>query len=228
MNSYNMIMFTLLSLLLLLLSLNPNPSLASSSSSSSSRRNNNYTDDTNASSVRRYSSCRYVKEACNVTRYQKLCVRTLWPFTMVAKNNSSKWARAGVAVTITDTKRVLRVLLKTRNSTAVGKRERVALSDCRQLFVDSLDNLYKCLSLLRKLDADLFQQQMSDLATWLSAALTDEDTCLDGLIEEPMSKSSSSSSSSSTVRMIRRKASRCMHLCSNALALLNKLAYDGL
>ncbi|CAH8320710.1 unnamed protein product [Eruca vesicaria subsp. sativa] len=200
MNSY--ITFILLSLLLL-------PPLASS---------RNYTDDTNASSVPRYS--RYVKDACNVTRYQQLCLRTLWPFTIVAKDNSSKWARAGVAVTITDTKRILRLLLKTRNSPAVGKRERVALSDCRELYVDSLDNLYKSLSVLRTLDADEFQQQMSDLATWLSAALTDQDTCLDGF-EETMSKSW-------TVRMIKRKATRCMHLCSNALALTNKLAYDGL
>lgn len=123
-------------------------------------------------------------------------------------------------MTITDTKRILRLLLKARNSSAVGKRERIALSDCRELFVDSLDNLYKSLSVLRNLDADEFQQQMSDLATWLSAALTDEDTCLDGF-EETMSKSL-------TVRMIKRKATRSMHLCSNALALTNKLAYDGL
>ncbi|VVB03642.1 unnamed protein product [Arabis nemorensis] len=204
MNSY--ITFTLLSLFL---ALNLNPSLASSL---------DLTDDTNAS-ITRYST--YVKNACNVTRYQHLCVRTLWPFAIVAKNNSSIWARAGVAVTITDTKQILRLLLRTRNS-AVGKRERIALSDCRELFVDSLDSLYKSLAVLRKLNADEFQRQISDLATWLSAALTDQDTCLDGFAE------TSDINSSPTVRMIRRKATKCMQLCSNALALLNKLAYDGL
>ncbi|CAF1874647.1 unnamed protein product [Brassica oleracea var. botrytis] len=203
MNSF--ITFALLSLLL---ALNSNPSYASG---------RNHTDDTNACRVTRYS--RYIKNACSVTQNQQLCFRTLWPFAIVAKNNSSKWARASVAVTITDTKQILRLLLKTRSS-AVGKRERVALSDCRELFVDSLGNLYKSLAVLRKLDADEFQQQMSDLATWLSSALTDEDTCLDGFEE--------TSIRSSTVRMIRRRATRCMQLCSNALALLNKLAYDGL
>ncbi|ESQ39417.1 hypothetical protein EUTSA_v10001636mg [Eutrema salsugineum] len=198
--------FTLLSLLLVAI-LNPNPSLAAS------RRN--HTDEC---SVTRHS--RYVKNACSVTRYKNLCVRTLWPFAVVAKNNSSKWARAGVAVTITDTKQMLRLLGKTRRS-EVGKRERIALSDCRELFVDSLDNLYKSLAVLRKLDADEFQRQMSDLATWLSAALTDEDTCLDGFEYQEEEESS-------TVRMIRRRATKCMQLCSNALALLNKLAYDGL
>ncbi|KFK37505.1 hypothetical protein AALP_AA4G266100 [Arabis alpina] len=200
------ITFTLISLLL---ALNLNPSLASS---------RGLTDDTNAS-ITQYSS--YVKNACHVTRFQSLCIRTLWPFAIIAKNNSSIWARAGVAVTITDTKEALRRLLRTRNS-AVGKRERIALSDCRELFVDSLDNLYKSLNVLRKLNADEFQRQISDLATWLSAALTDQDTCLDGFAE------TSVIASSSTVRMIRRKATKCMQLCSNALALANKLAYDGL
>ncbi|KAJ0259067.1 Pectinesterase inhibitor 6 [Hirschfeldia incana] len=197
--------FITFALFSLLLALNSNPSLA---------YGRDYTDDTNAYQVTRYS--RYVKNACSVTQYQQLCFRTLWPFAIVAKNNSSKWARASVAVTITDTKQILRLLLKT----PVGNRERVALSDCRELFVDSLGNLYKSLAVLRKLEADVFQQQMSDLATWLSSALTDEDTCLDGF-EETLIRSS-------TVRMIRRRASRCMQLCSNALALLNKLAYDGL
>ncbi|CAN8314490.1 unnamed protein product [Cochlearia groenlandica] len=203
------ITFTLL--ISLVLAQNPNWSLGS-------RRNR--TDDSNACGVTGYS--RYVKDACNVTQYKGLCVRTLWPFAIVAKNNSSKWARASVAVTITETKEVLRELLKTRRS-AVGKRERIALSDCRELFVDSLGNLYKSLDHLRKLDAFEFQRQMIDLSTWLSAALTDADTCLDGLKET----SSSIVIRSLTVRIIKRKATKCMHLCSNALALLNKLAHDA-
>ncbi|XP_010507863.1 PREDICTED: 21 kDa protein-like [Camelina sativa] len=199
------ITFTLLLILLLVIAVSPNPSLASGT------RNN--TED----SVTRYST--YVRNACSVTQYQQLCVRTLWPFAVVARNKTSKWTRASVAVTITDTKRILRILLKTKGS-AADERERIALSDCRELFVDSLDNLYKSLAVLRTLNADEFQRQMSDLATWLSAALTDDDTCLDGFEE--------TSSRSWTVRMVRRKATKCMQLCSNALALLNKLSYDGL
>ncbi|EOA27905.1 hypothetical protein CARUB_v10024078mg [Capsella rubella] len=191
-------------LLCIVLAVSPNPSLALSSS--------NKTEET----VTRYST--YVRNACSVTQYQRLCVRKLWPFAIVARNKTSKWTRASVAVTITDTKRILRVLLRTRGS-AVEERERIALSDCRELFVDSLDNLYKSLAVLRTLNADEFQRQMSDLATWLSAALTDEDTCLDGFEE--------TSSRSRTVRMVRRKATKCMQLCSNALALLNKLSSDG-
>ncbi|ESQ43791.1 hypothetical protein EUTSA_v10006253mg [Eutrema salsugineum] len=161
----------------------------------------------------------YVQNACSVTRYQDLCVQTLRQFSSVAKNSPSKWARAGVSVAISDNKDVLRYLLKTRRS-AFGKRDRVALSDCRELLQDSLDNLHKSLAVLRKLRASEFQQQMSDLGTWLSTALTDKDTCLDGFEK-------TSTKSSSTVRMVQDRVTTSLYLSSNSLALLNKLAADG-
>ncbi|CAH8269539.1 unnamed protein product [Arabidopsis lyrata] len=162
----------------------------------------------------------YVQNACSVTRYQDLCAKTLSPFAPVAKNSPSKWARAGVSVAITDNKDVLRHLLKTRLST-IGKRDRIALSDCRELLQDSLDSLHKSLAVLRTLRASEFQQQMSDLATWLSTSLTDKDTCLDGFEK-------TSTRSSSTVRMIRKRVTTSLYLSSNSLALLNKLAANGL
>ncbi|XP_010512677.1 PREDICTED: 21 kDa protein-like [Camelina sativa] len=161
----------------------------------------------------------YVQNACSVTHYRDLCAKTLSPFASVAKNSPSKWARAGVSVAITDNKDVLRYLLKTRLST-VGKRDRVALSDCRELLQDSLDSLHKSLAVLRTLKASEFQQQMSDLATWLSTSLTDKDTCIDGFEK--------TSSKSSTVRMIRRRVTTSLYISSNSLALLNKLAANGL
>ncbi|KAL1197849.1 Pectinesterase inhibitor 6 [Cardamine amara subsp. amara] len=181
-------------LLFCLLSLNP-------TSSSPTNRNN------------------YVQNACSVTHYQDLCVKTLSPFSSVAKNSPSIWARAGVSVAITDNKDVLRYLLKTRLST-IGKRDRVALSDCRELLQDSLDSLHKSLAVLRRLRASEFQQQMSDLATWLSTSLTDKDTCLDGFEK--------TSTRSLTVRMIRKRVTTSLYVSSNSLALLNKLAANGL
>ncbi|CAN8280502.1 unnamed protein product [Cochlearia groenlandica] len=161
----------------------------------------------------------YVENACSVTHYKDLCVQTLSPFSSVAKNSPSKWARASVSVAISDNKNLLRYLLKTRRL-AFEKRDSVALSDCRELLQDSLDNLHKSLAVLRCLRASEFQRQMSDLATWLSTALTDKDTCLDGFEK--------SSTKSSTVRMIRERVITSMYLSSNSLALLNKLQADGL
>ncbi|XP_010545015.1 PREDICTED: 21 kDa protein-like [Tarenaya hassleriana] len=160
----------------------------------------------------------YVRDACSVTRYQELCIRSLSPFSAAAKNSPSKWARAGVSVTIAETKRVLKRIAETQRSAAVGKRDRVALADCRELLQDALDDLHMSLSVLRKLTATEFQQQMSNLATWLSAALTDQDTCLDGY----------AGTRTSTVRIVRRRVANSMYFTSNALALVNKLATAGL
>ncbi|XP_010519346.1 PREDICTED: 21 kDa protein-like [Tarenaya hassleriana] len=182
-----------ITILFSLLIVQPNPSLAS-------KRNRSY-----------------VRNACSATLYKELCVRSLTPFSALAKNSPSKWARAGVAVTITDTKHALRRIVETRRSAVVGKRDGLALSDCRELFQDALDELHRSLGVLRTLNSTASQTQISDMTTWVSTALTDQDTCLDGF----------EGSSSSTAKIIRRRVTIAMYFTSNALALVNKLAAAG-
>lgn len=154
----------------------------------------------------------YVQDACSVTRYQDLCIHSLASFSSTAKNNPSKWARAGVAVTISEAKRVGRYLAALRKG-----RHKMALSDCVECFQDTLDNLHKSLGVLRKLSATEFGSQVEDVTTWVSAALTDEDTCLDGFEEQKGKR----------VRGLINRVTNVTYMTSNALALVNKLATTG-
>lgn len=61
-----------------------------------------------------------------------------------------------------------------------SKRERAALSDCVDQMAESVDELSETLGELKHLREETFEFQMSNAQTWVSAALTDEDTCLDG------------------------------------------------
>ncbi|WCJ22215.1 Plant invertase/pectin methylesterase inhibitor superfamily protein [Euphorbia peplus] len=170
------------------------------------------------------SSDSYVREACSVTRYQNLCIHSLASFSHTAKKSPSIWARAGVSVTIGEAKNVTHFLYKLKKHKAMkGKRNRIALLDCIECFGDSLDNLHRSLGVLRKLEASEFDVQMSDVTTWLSAALTDADTCLDGFeIDDKETYTNKQ------VRVVRIKVSRATYITSNALALVNKLASTGL
>ncbi|GJX76840.1 putative cytochrome P450 [Tanacetum coccineum] len=56
---------------------------------------------------------------------------------------------------------------------------------------------------------------MSDIQTWVSAALTDEDTCSEGFANDPKMKN-----------VVRGKVVNVVHLTSNALGLIN--SYDSL
>ncbi|KAH7836688.1 hypothetical protein Vadar_004377 [Vaccinium darrowii] len=92
-----------------------------------------------------------------------------------------------------------------------------ALSDCIECFSDAIDNLHETLAVLRNLSETTFVNQMDDVTTWLNAAMTDEETCLDGF-EGQRGKQ---------VELLRNKVSNVTCVTSNALALVNKLATAG-
>ena len=97
-------------------------------------------------------------------------------------------------------------------------RNKVALSDCIECFGNAIDELHKSLGVLRTLTKTTFDSEMADLKTWLSAALTDGYTCLDGF-EGQKGKQ---------VKLLQKTVSKVTHITSNALALVNKLATTGL
>ncbi|CAI0392132.1 unnamed protein product [Linum tenue] len=169
-------------------------------------------------------SSSYVEDACSVTRYQDLCIRSLSSFSRTAKSSPSKWARAGVSVTLSESKNTTQFLvrmLQDKEFSGPGtNRNRIALSDCVECFREAVDELHRSLALLRNLldGAADFEAQMADLTTWVGAALTDQDTCLDGFRDREQS----------SMKMVRRRVRRVGYIMSNALALITRLASAGL
>ncbi|KAM7255021.1 hypothetical protein ACFE04_020262 [Oxalis oulophora] len=160
----------------------------------------------------------YVQDACNVTRYRDLCIHSLASFSHTAKTSPSKWARAGVSVTIGEVKGVSQYLVSLKNNNIWRGRTRLAFSDCIEFFQSALDELHSSLDILRMLSASDFYTQMSDITTYTSAALADEDTCLDGLREE----------NGERAQLLQNCVLNATYFTSNALALINKLAETGL
>ena len=108
--------------------------------------------------------------------------------------------------------------LKMRGNSHLKGRNRSALLDCVECFQDALDNLHKSLRVLRRLSFHRFNEQMNNALTWLSAALTVEDTCLDGF----------EGSRGKLISRVHDKVQNVSYITSNALALANKLATTGL
>lgn len=160
-----------------------------------------------------------VREACSVTRYRQLCIHSLASFSNTAKTSPILWARAGVSVTLSEAKSVARYLVSLKGQRRMkSRRNRAALSDCQECFQNAIDELHKSLGVLRSLSRRTFNTQMADLNTWLSAALTDSDTCLDGFNRQKGRQ----------VRLLQSRVSKVTYITSNALALANKLAATGL
>ncbi|KAJ9183707.1 hypothetical protein P3X46_007522 [Hevea brasiliensis] len=167
-----------------------------------------------AASFRRNAQKDLVRSSCLHASYPKLCIHTLSSYSGPA-NTPRDLAQAAVKVSLTRARRVSKYLrtlsgLKT-------KRERAALKDCVEQISDSVEELSSTLGELKHLRGETFGWQLSNAETWVSAALTNEDTCLDGF-EGVESKVKSD---------VKRKMRNMARVTSNALYMINRLDESG-
>ncbi|XP_010420924.1 PREDICTED: 21 kDa protein-like [Camelina sativa] len=127
-----------------------------------------------------------VHSSCEHASYPSLCVRTLSSYPGPTITNSRDLAQAAVKISLSHAQSAAKKLAAVRDS--VGKKKKLekgALVDCVEMIGDSVDELSRTLGVLKHLrvtggSAKEFRWQMSNAQTWASAALTDDDTCLDG------------------------------------------------
>ncbi|KAK1280542.1 Pectinesterase 1 [Acorus gramineus] len=120
-----------------------------------------------------------IRAVCSVTRYPLSC--------------SSSLARTINGTDVTDPEELFKLSLKVAidelnrvhsipDSVAAAATDpmvRAALDVCKELFVDAIDSLNGSVSSM--VSGPLTGSKITDLRTWISAALTDQATCLDGL-----------------------------------------------
>lgn len=159
----------------------------------------------------------YVHDACSVTRYPNICIQTLAPYTNKAKRSAIKWARAGISVSISEAKDTCQFLIGLKKKQSMRGRNKIALLDCIECFEDSVYHLHNSLKVIRKLNKQDFFKQIDDVNTWVSTALTNEDTCLDGFGDRVGKE----------INYVCNKVTNMSYITSNALALVTKLANSG-
>lgn len=96
-------------------------------------------------------------------------------------------------------------------------REKAAIKDCLEEINDTIDRLSKSVDELKKMGQSKgqdYQWHRSNVQTWISAALTDETTCVDGFGGKVMNGRLKTSIGTRFVNVER--------ITSNALALINK------
>ncbi|WOK92893.1 21 kDa protein-like [Canna indica] len=160
----------------------------------------------------------FVRSSCGATRYPDLCFRCLASYAPAVRHSERQLARAALSVSVDRARSastyVARVMAGAKSGNA---KDAGAVKDCLENIADSVDQLRKSAEELDRLgrvgSAD-FTWHMSNVRTWCSSALTDENTCLDSLSEH----------CSSAVRStVRPKVVEVAQITSNALALVNRV-----
>ncbi|XP_022156444.1 21 kDa protein-like [Momordica charantia] len=162
----------------------------------------------------------FIESSCRVTRYPTLCVESLSGYASAIRQSGRQLAQTALSVSLSRARQAATFVA------GLGKRrgpmrglEYQAVKDCIENMGDSVDSLrrsVKELGDLRRTAGGDFLWHMSNVQTWVSAALTDETTCLDGFAGRRTDGQVKAS--------IRKKVTLVAQVTSNALALVNHFA----
>ncbi|TVU07616.1 hypothetical protein EJB05_40980, partial [Eragrostis curvula] len=162
------------------------------------------------------ASSELIRRSCRATQYPSVCVESLSTYRSSPPPRSpTELARAALAVSV-DRARAASSYV---GRVCGGPKARAGpVRDCLENMADSVGHLRDAAEEMGggmgRAGSPAFKWHLSNVQTWCSAALTDENTCLDGL---------SRGVDASTRSAIRGKVVEVAQVTSNALALVNRV-----
>ncbi|CAA0835560.1 Plant invertase/pectin methylesterase inhibitor superfamily protein [Striga hermonthica] len=157
----------------------------------------------------------FINASCHATLYSTLCYKSLKPYAWKIQKSPRLIAMMALSISVKTARETESYLAKLAKSDRLSSRESGAVKDCLKEMGNTVSQLNDSVTELKKLDKGDFSWHMSNLKTWVSAALTDESTCTDGF--------SDGAQNGEIKSKIQAKMGIVVQLTSNALALCNKL-----
>ncbi|KAK9724486.1 hypothetical protein RND81_05G076300 [Saponaria officinalis] len=164
----------------------------------------------------------FIKTLCNTTTYPSLCRKTCIPYASKIACDTRKLTSSALSATLSaanSTSLAISNLSRRRNLT---KFEINVVNDCMESIGDSIDDLNKSIDQINEIiysknkdNSDYFRFKVSNIKTWMSACVTNENTCMEGVEEgnvSPYVKDRLTKSILSVVKLTRNALSLCNHL----------------
>ena len=164
------------------------------------------------------SSLNFIKSSCSTTQYPSLCFKSLSVYASTIQRNPYKLVQTALSLSLNRTTSTKSFVSKLNKFKGLKAREYTALDDCLEEISDSVDRLNRSLeelNLCNKKGED-FRWHISNVETWVSAALTDESTCTDGFAGKALNGRIKTS--------IRARMVNVAQVTSNALSLVTMYA----
>ncbi|KAG6496788.1 pectinesterase inhibitor 9-like [Zingiber officinale] len=166
------------------------------------------------------SPTEFVRSSCGATRYPDLCFRSLASYAPAVRHSERQLARAALSVSADRARSASAYVAReaaAASSAGRSSREAGAVQDCLDNMADSVDRLRESaeeMGRMGRAGSASLAWHMANVRTWCSAALTDENTCLDSLTEH---------GSAALRAAVRPKVLEVAQVTSNALALVNRV-----
>lgn len=167
------------------------------------------------SAITPQSSTEFIRSSCSSTTYPRLCFSSLSVHANAIQTSPRLLATAALSVSLSSVKSTATQILQLSHSHGLPSRDVSALDDCLEELSDSVDSLAASISEMPKLRGTNFDLAMSNVQTWVSAALTDETTCSEGFQGKTVN--------GGVKGVVRTKIVNIAQLTSNALSLINQI-----
>ncbi|KAE8665107.1 Plant invertase/pectin methylesterase inhibitor superfamily protein [Hibiscus syriacus] len=158
----------------------------------------------------------YIRSSCSSTTYPRLCNRSLSIYASRINTSPRLLVHTALNVTLKASISTSRLMVKISRIHGLKPRVSAAMADCVEVSGDSVDELQQSKGELDRITSSNFALTISDIQTWVSAALTDEDTCIYGFSGKSMNGYAKTT--------VRKRIIKIAHLTSKALTLINKYA----
>ncbi|TYI70285.1 hypothetical protein E1A91_D08G210800v1 [Gossypium mustelinum] len=159
---------------------------------------------------------KFIKTWCDATTYPDLCFVTSSSYAAEIQDSPKTLTTKSLFVALNSTRLASKNLTDISKTQGLKPIETEALQDCVEEIGDSIDELKRSIVEMDETAGKSFAFRMSDIQTWVSAALTDEDTCMDGFSE--------TATDGDVKANMRTLIEKVAHLTSISLAFVNHYA----
>ncbi|XP_051142507.1 21 kDa protein-like [Andrographis paniculata] len=160
------------------------------------------------------ASTEFIRRSCSGTAYPSLCFSSLSSHASAIQQNPKLLADMALSVSLSTTRAASADIVRVAHGAGMSRREASAMRDCVEELSDSVEQLRRSMAEMGRIGGARpsdFGMMMSDVQTWVSAALTNDDTCVEGFAGK-------------TRAAVRGRIVNVVHTTSNALALINSYA----
>lgn len=162
------------------------------------------------------TSLEFIRTSCNKTKYPSLCFNSLAAYAATIQTSPAQLAEAALSVSLGYARDTMTMVTRMSKGKGMSSREAEAMSDCMESLGDSVGELKKSLKAMGHLSGKNQRLRVDDIQTWVSSALTDENTCMDGFASNDMKASERG--------IVRSRIVKVAQMTSNALSIISGLA----
>ncbi|KAG8092225.1 hypothetical protein GUJ93_ZPchr0012g19825 [Zizania palustris] len=171
------------------------------------------------------ASASFVKSRCAGTEYPALCDATLAPYAATVGASPARLAWAALTVTLGGARNATAAMKRMAADGGLSPVAAEAAEDCVSMLGDAVDSLKQSVSAMalvgeqegRREEAQKVKFEVDNVLTWASAALTNDNMCMEGFKGE-------AAGGGGAREAVRGHVMGLVHLTANALGIINAMS----